>query len=103
VVAEIDREGDADLYRIQYDGTVVDEQHWCCIGGDSEAVLGRLGEGWSADLERDGAVRLAVESLAGPDRSMSAEDLEVAILDNGNGRRCFRRLDDADTASLLAE
>ena len=45
VVAEIDHEGDAELYRIQYDGTVADEQHWCCIGGDSEAVLGRLSDG----------------------------------------------------------
>ena len=103
VVVEIDHEGDAELYRIQYDGTVVDEQHWCCIGGDSGAVLGRLSEGWSVDLERDGAVRLAVESLAGPERSMLAEDLEVATLDIGNGRRCFSRLDDDETSSLLAE
>jgi proteasome alpha subunit len=103
VVVEIDHEGDAELYRIQYDGTVVDEQHWCCIGGDSGAVLGRLSEGWSVDLERDGAVRLAVESLAGPERSMLAEDLEVATLDSGNGRRCFSRLDDDETSSLLAE
>lgn len=102
VVAEIGREGGVELYRIQYDGTVVDEQNWCCIGGDSEAVLGRLSDGWSADFDRDGAVRLAVESLAGPDRSMSAEDLEVAVLDNGNGRRCFYRLDDDQTSSLLA-
>ena len=103
VVAEIDREGDAELYRVQYDGTVVDEQHWCCIGGDSEAVLGRLSAGWAAELERDGAVRLAVESLAGPDRSMSAEDLEVATLDIDIGRRCFRRLNADATAGLLAE
>jgi proteasome alpha subunit len=102
VVAEIDHEGDAELYRIQYDGTVADEQHWCCIGGDSEAVLGRLSDGWSADLERDGAVRLAVESLAGPDRSMLAEDLEVATLESGNSRRCFQRLDDDETSALLA-
>ena len=102
VVAEIGREGGAELYRIQYDGTGVDEQNWCCIGGDSEAVLGRLSDGWSADFDRDGAVRLAVESLAGPDRSMLAEDLEVAVLDNGNGRRCFYRLDDDQTSSLLA-
>ena len=39
VVAEIDSDGTPELYRIQYDGTVADEQHWCCIGGDSEAVM----------------------------------------------------------------
>ena len=101
VVAEIDSAGESELYRIQYDGTVVDEQNWCCIGGDSEAVLGRLSEGWSPDLDRDAAVQLAVDSLAGPERSVSAEELEVAILENGNGRRCFRRLDDDETANLL--
>ena len=30
VVAEIDSAGESELYRIQYDGTVVDEQNWCC-------------------------------------------------------------------------
>jgi len=102
VVAEIDPSGSTELYRIQYDGTVADEQHWCCIGGDAEAVLERLEEGWSEDLDRDAAVRLAVNALAGPDRSIVAEELEVAVLSVGNGRRCFKRLDDAETAALLS-
>ena len=101
VVAEIDPSGKPELYRIQYDGTVADEQRWCCIGGDAEAVLQRLKDGWSADLDRDAAVRLAVNALAGPDRSIVAEELEVAVLSAGNGRRCFKRLDDAETDSLL--
>ncbi|MEC7828078.1 MAG: proteasome subunit alpha [Actinomycetota bacterium] len=102
VVAEIDFDGAPELYRIQYDGTVADEQHWCCIGGDSEAVLDRLSAGWSQDLDREAAVRLAVTALAGPDRSISAEELEVAVLATDNGRRCFRRLADAETEGLLA-
>jgi len=102
VVAEIDSNGAPELYRIQYDGTVADEQHWCCIGGDSEAVLDRLSDGWSQDLDRDAAVRLAVTALAGTDRSISAEELEVAVLATGNGRRCFVRLEDAETEALLA-
>ncbi|KIE53806.1 MAG: proteasome subunit alpha [marine actinobacterium MedAcidi-G3] len=102
VVAEIDSSGTPELYRIQYDGTVVDEQHWCCIGGDADAVLGRLNDGWSADLDRDDAVRLAVSALAGPERSLAAEDLEVAVLSPGSGRRCFKRLEDNETETLLA-
>ncbi|HAX04722.1 MAG TPA: proteasome subunit alpha [Acidimicrobiaceae bacterium] len=101
VVAEIDPSGTPELYRIQYDGTVADEQQWCCIGGDSEAVLERLSDGWSADLDRDAAVRLAVSALAGPDRSMAAAELEVAVLSAGNGRRCFNRLEDDETEALL--
>ena len=103
VVAEIDSDGTPELYRIQYDGTVADEQHWCCIGGDSEAVRDRLSDGWCQELDRDAAVRLAVQALAGPDRSISADELEVAVLAAGNGRRCFRRLDDAETEGLLAD
>jgi proteasome alpha subunit len=102
VVAEIDSNGAPELYRIQYDGTVADEQHWCCIGGDSGAVLDRLSDGWSQDLDRDAAVRLAVTALAGTDRSISAEELEVAVLATDNGRRCFVRLEDAETEALLA-
>ena len=102
VVAEIDSNGAPELYRIQYDGTVADEQHWCCIGGDSEAVLDRLSDGWSQDLDRDAAVRLAVTALAGTDRSISAQELEVAVLASDNGRRCFVRLEDAETEALLA-
>lgn len=102
VVAEIDSSGAPELYRIQYDGTVADEQHWCCIGGAAEAVIDRLSDGWSEDLDRDGAVRLAVTALAGPDRSISAEELEVAVLSAGNGRRCFRRLEDSEAEALLS-
>ena len=103
VVAEIDSDGTPELYRIQYDGTVADEQHWCCIGGDSEAERDRLSDGWSQELDRDAAVRLAVQALAGPDRSISADELEVAVLAAGNGRRCFRRLAAAETEGLLAD
>jgi len=103
VVAEIDAAGSAELYRIQYDGTVADEQHWCCIGGDSESVLERLAEGWSADLDQDGAVNLAVSSLAGPDRTIAANELEVAVLAAQNGRRCFHRLSDSETESVLGQ
>ena len=64
--------------------------------------LERLENGWTDDLDRDGAVRLAVGALAGDDRSLEAEELEVAVLSANNGRRCFKRLDDDDTGTLLA-
>ena len=38
----------------------------------------------------------------GPDRTLGAGDLEVAILSRGNGRRTFRRIDEAELAQLLA-
>jgi len=103
VVAEIGQ-GDvpSELYRIQYDGTVVDELNFSCIGGDAEAVLERVRDGYDEGLDRDGAIRLAISALAGPDRTLEAGELEVAVLEGGNGRRCFRRLDDAAVAVTLS-
>ena len=48
------------------------------------------------------ALRASVAALSGPDRSLVADDLEVAVLARNNGRRRFRRLTDADVATALA-
>ena len=103
VVAEIGH-GDtgSELYRIQYDGTVVDEQNFSCIGGDAESVLERLREGFDDGFDRDGAIRLAVGALAGPDRQLVADELEVAVLEASNGRRCFQRLEDSAVGAILS-
>ena len=54
-------------------------------------------EGWSLAE----ALRAAVAALAGPDRTLTRTDLEVAVLAQGNGRRAFRRLADEELAALL--
>ena len=41
-------------------------------------------------------------ALAGPERTLGADDLEAAVLSRRNGRRAFRRLDDDEVAGLLA-
>ena len=103
VVAEIGVDDHPnELYRIQYDGTVVDEQQFCCIGGDSESVLERVRDGYDAAADRDATIRLAAGALAGPDRQLEAADLEVAVLEGGNGRRAFVRLDDELVDSILS-
>jgi hypothetical protein len=43
-----------------------------------------------------------VAALAGPDRTLSGGDLEVAVLAQGNGRRAFSRLVDEELSALLA-
>jgi hypothetical protein len=40
--------------------------------------------------------------LAGPDRTLVADDLEVAILDRDHGRRSFRRIVGEELAGLVA-
>ena len=95
-------EGTDQLFHILYDGTVMDEQRFTVLGGDSDTIVGRLTERWAENLELAGAVSLATHSLAGPERTLTAEDLEVAVLNRSNGRRAFRRLDDDAVAVLLA-
>jgi len=95
-------EGTDQLFHILYDGTVMDEQRFTVLGGDSDTIVGRLSEQWAENLELAGAVSLATRSLAGPERTLTAADLEVAVLSRSNGRRAFRRLDDDAVAILLA-
>lgn len=103
LVAEVGRgPGEDQLFHILYDGTVMDESRFSVLGGDADAIAQRLDASWTADVDLAAAVRLAVAALAGPDRTLSAGDLEVAVLSRTNGRRAFRRLDDAEVAPLLA-
>jgi hypothetical protein len=41
-------------------------------------------------------------ALAGPERSLSADDLEVAVLARPNRRRAFRRIEGDELDGLLA-
>jgi proteasome alpha subunit len=103
LVAEVGLESAGDqMFHIVYDGTVVDQKSIAVLGGDAEAVKQRLEDGFVDGLELGPAVRLGVSSLAGPDRTIEASDLEVATLSRGNGRRCFHRVDDALVVEMLA-
>ncbi|WP_428119601.1 proteasome subunit alpha [Candidatus Poriferisodalis sp.] len=109
VVVEVGTaDGPNQLYRIQYDGTVMDEDAYCCIGGDADAVRERVAEGYDPELDAAAAITLARGALAGEDREVTAPDLEVALLEAivpgaTHRRRCFRRLDDAEVAQALGE
>lgn len=109
VVVEVGSGDEANqLYRIQYDGTVMDEESFCCIGGDADAVRERVAEGYDPEFSAAAAIRLACAALAGPEREITAPDLEVALLesivpDATHRRRCFRRLDDAEVEVALGD
>jgi len=102
LVAEIGTEPDADrLFHILYDGTVIDEDRYTVLGGEADAVAGRLKSTYQPGISLDEALRVAVAALAGPDRQLDPAELEVAVLARGNGRRAFRRLTrDAVTEAL---
>ncbi|MFW2332573.1 proteasome subunit alpha [Ilumatobacter sp.] len=104
LVAEVglDSAGDQ-MFHILYDGTVMDQRDIAVLGGDAEAIAGRLDGEFEEDLDLSAAVRLGLDALAGPDREIPHAELEVGVLERGNGRRCFRRLSDDDVAALLAD
>lgn len=93
--------GGDQLFHILYDGSVVDEDRYSVLGGEAEAIAGRLEEGFRSDWDLAGALRTAAGALAGPDRAPVAADLEVAVLARSNGRRAFQRLTDDEVAAAL--
>ena len=103
VVAELGMGQSADrLFHIFYDGTVVDEEGFTVLGGSEvEAVTERVKQSYEPGRSLEDALRAAVSALAGPERSLSAAELEVAVLARGNGRRAFHRLSDEDVAAML--
>ncbi len=105
LVAEIglDKSGEADqLFHILYDGTVVEENDWAVLGGETEATARRL-DAVLGEPPRalKAGVAAAVDALSGPERELVAQSLEVALLARGNGRRAFRRLTRTEVAELL--
>ena len=92
---------DDELFHILYDGTVMDEDRFSVLGGDAEAIAERLESGYQAGMDLAGALGLAVSALAGPDRTLGADALEVAVLERTAARRAFRRLTDTEVESLL--
>jgi proteasome alpha subunit len=101
LVAELG-ESQNQLYHVAYEGTITDEDRFAVLGGDAETITERVGAAWQADWDLVAAVKAATTALAGPDRTLSAGDLEVAILSRNNGRRTFRRIDEGELAQLLA-
>jgi len=100
-IAEDDGGGDQ-LFHILYDGTVVDEEMSVVLGGETEAISDRFGELDEAPELADGLSR-AISALSGPDRVLGPAELEIAVLQRDTGRRAFRRLDDAEVASLIGD
>ncbi|GHJ60161.1 proteasome subunit alpha [Nocardioides sp. OK12] len=106
-VAEIGRSSAEDqLYRLTYDGQVADEHQYAVMGGAAESVAGYLQQHYRPDADLDSALALAVAALGHnetEDRSIAAEDLEVAVLDRTRTQpRKFSRLSPARIQTVLA-
>lgn len=102
LVAEIGVDKSSDrLFHVLFDGTVLDEHDFCVLGGDSESVATRLSAAFKRDMTLQDVLKLSVAALAGADRKLTHDELEVAVLERNGRRRCFRRIEDADIQILL--
>jgi proteasome alpha subunit len=113
-VAEVGDSSESDqLFRLTFDGSIVDEPDFVVMGGQAEAVTGHLREDFRRGLDLGQALMTGVRALSAVSPAMSggngdggllpASQLEVAVLDRRRPKRAFRRVVGAALASLLGD
>jgi proteasome alpha subunit len=111
-VAEVGTTAESDqLYRLTFDGSVVDEPDFVVMGGQADAVSANLRENFRGGLPLREALAVGVAALSaasastqvngGTHTTLPAEQLEVAVLDRARTKRTFRRITGAALRTLL--
>ena len=103
VVAELGITAERDqLYRLSYDGSVIDETEHVAIGGQADAITASLAGLRTSELSLAAVFGHGVAALAAATQTtLPTEDLEAAVLDRTTSRqRTFRRLDEAAMRAL---
>ncbi len=95
------RREDDRMFHVRYDGSVTDEDGFAVLGGEAESMRERLAASYAEGMDAATALQSTVSALAGEDETLSAEELEVAILDRADKGRCFRRLENGEIETLL--
>ena len=115
-VAEVgDTPENDQLYRLTFDGSVVDEPDFVVMGGQAEAVTGHLREHFHAGMGLSDALQVGVRALSavspatagngssGGAGRLTAAQLEVAVLDRRRPKRAFRRIVGAALHTVLGD
>ncbi|MCU1427918.1 MAG: proteasome, alpha subunit, bacterial type [Actinomycetia bacterium] len=89
------------MYHILYDGYVMDEQNYSVLGGQAEQISEALKEQYTPGADLQTALRLGAKVLGTEEESLTAPQLEVALLDRTRPRRAFRRFSRDELATLL--
>jgi proteasome alpha subunit len=104
---------DDQLYRLTFEGSIVDEPQHLVMGGNTDPLVTVLKNDYRDDMELTEAVRLAVRALAAAaapanpanpangDGGWPSGRLEVAILERSRPQRAFRRIEGAALTALL--
>jgi len=114
-VAEVgDVAGSDQLYRLTFDGSIVDEPDFVVMGGQAEAVTSHLREHFSTGLGLSDALQVGVHALSavspvtagsgnGGTTTLTGAQLEVAVLDRRRPKRAFRRVTGSALRTLLGD
>ena len=105
LVAQVSTDVDEpnELFRILYDGTVIDEHSFTVLGGQAETITDVLRQAYEPNLELGAAVQLGARVLGENQQSPPpADQLEVALLDRNRPHRTFRRIKGTELEELLA-
>ncbi len=89
------------LFHIRYDGSVTDEDGFAALGGDADRVREGLSGKDTSEMDFSAALKLAVEALS-TDTPLTADQLEVGVLERHVEGRCYRRLENDEITTLLA-
>ncbi len=107
IVAEVGEGPEDDqIYRLPHDGSIVDEHGSVAVGGNADQISSYLDQRHRDGMTLAEALKLAVDSLSrdnnGGERSLTAEQLEVAVLDrNRPQKRKFKRVLGGQLSRLL--
>jgi len=93
------------MYRISYDGSIVEERKFVVMGGLTDPVITALNGSFQVGWDLPTALRAAVRALGssgdGAPRELSPSQLEVAVLDRTSPGRTFRRIQGTLLATIL--
>jgi len=109
VVAEVGASPDQDqIYRITFDGSVVEEQNFVVMGGLADQVSTVVKERYRPGLTLTEAMGVAIAAMTSQGNGdtrpeIAGSQLEVALLDRQRQHRMFRRLTGARLDTLLTE
>jgi proteasome alpha subunit len=122
-VAEVGPTAEGDqMFRLTYDGSIVDEPQFMVMGGLTDTISSALRDTYAEGMDLPAALEVAVRALSGSNTSGSGSStgsgngggqassepqlldidrLEVAVLDRARPTRAFRRISGAALAAVL--
>lgn len=104
LIAEVGEEENFDnsMYHISFDGTLLEKIEFASIGGNIDEIEEALEKRYEDNSPLENAVKISVDILSDISESeLTADILEIAVLDRTRGRRKFRRLQLEEIAEIV--